>query len=168
LLVRDPDLLRAHTMAVLKSVANCDVSLHSGSGIAAQLLGVLFDADAHMPNMAFDEFLKTFSKAGITTAVEAEGLAAQPTGKLMRAALIGHVGEGRWVPEAAGFVQATSAWKAKCARGVDNAAHLAAEADSEGDLPDSASAEAAIDAGEIEGRPGAGMMGIRGVSAEAA
>ncbi len=134
-LVRDPDLLRTHTMAVLRSVANCDVSLHSGSGIAAQLLGVLFDADVQMPNMAFDEFLKTFSKAGITTAVEAEGLAAQSTGKLMRAALIAHVGEGRWVPEAAGFAQSTAAWKAKLAKDAHHAARLAAD-DDDGDEDD--------------------------------
>lgn len=133
-LVRDPELLRTHTMAVLRSVANCDVSLHSGSGIAAQLLGVLFDADVQMPNMAFDEFLKTFSKAGITTAVEAEGLAAQSTGKLMRAALIAHVGEGRWVPEAAGFAQSTATWKAKLAKDAHHAARLAVHAeDDDGD-----------------------------------
>jgi ParB family transcriptional regulator, chromosome partitioning protein len=111
--VRDPDLLRGHAIAVLKSAANCDVSLHSGSGISAQLLGVLFDADAQMPNMAFEEFLKTFSKPGITRAIEAEGLAAQSTGKEMRAALIAHVGEARWLPPAAGFAQAADAWKAE-------------------------------------------------------
>lgn len=110
-MVRDEELLREQALAVLKSAASCDVSMHSGSGLPAQVMGILFDADAQMPNMAFEDFLKTMSKAGISKAMEAEGLAPLATGKAMRAALIAHVGEGRWVPPAAGFAQAQEAWK---------------------------------------------------------
>lgn len=116
-LVRDPALLRQQSMAVLRSVTNCGVSLHSGSGITAQLMGVLFDADSQMPNMAFEDFLKTMSKPGLTKAVQEAGLETGPkdTGKVMRAAMIAHLGEGRWVPPAAGFAQAVPVWAGKVA-----------------------------------------------------
>lgn len=147
-LVRDPALLRTHTMAVLKSIANCDVSMHSGSGISAQLLGVMFDADALMPNMAFDEFLTTFSKPGITKAVEAEGLPGQATSKLMRAALIAHVGEGRWVPEAVGFAQSTTVWREQLVNAAHASARLPAASDDEGDDLGDEQADAAMEAGD--------------------
>ncbi|GBR20046.1 MULTISPECIES: ParB N-terminal domain-containing protein [Asaia] len=114
-LVRDPDLLRQHAITVLKSISNCEISIHSGSGLSAQLLGVHFNADAHMPSLAFEEFLKTYSKPGITKAVQALGLAEQATGKLMRASLINHVGQGHWVPPEAGFAQAVDVWRAQAA-----------------------------------------------------
>ncbi|WP_291365181.1 ParB/RepB/Spo0J family partition protein [Acetobacter sp. UBA5411] len=121
-LVRDPATLRKASLEVLGSFMNCEVSMHSGSGLPAQLLGVLFGADAHMPNMAFEAFLKTYSKSGITKAVKAEGLEEKPTGKAMREALMGHVGEGRWVPEAAGFGEGIAAWKEELARKAKSAA----------------------------------------------
>ncbi|WP_336718724.1 ParB N-terminal domain-containing protein [Asaia bogorensis] len=114
-LVRDPDLLRQHAITVLKSISSCEISMHSGSGLSAQLLGVLFSADAHMPSLAFEEFLKTYSKPGITKAVQALGLTEQATGKLMRASLMNHVGQGHWVPPEAGFAQAVDVWRAQAA-----------------------------------------------------
>ncbi|MDE7548288.1 ParB/RepB/Spo0J family partition protein [Acetobacter fabarum] len=116
-LIRDPALLRQEAVAVLKNVANCTTSQHSGSGVTAQLMGLLFDADAQMPNMAFDDFLKCFSKPGIMEAGKALNLLPRNTGKEMRTAIMAHVGpEGRWVPEQAGFEPAIEAWKAKLAR----------------------------------------------------
>lgn len=125
-LIRDPALLRQEAVAVLKNVANCTISQHSGSGLTAQLMGLLFDADAQMPNMAFDDFLKCFSKPGIMEAGKALNLLPRNTGKEMRAAIMAHVGvEGRWVPEQAGFERAIAAWKEKLGRmawklGADN------------------------------------------------
>ncbi|MCE2576717.1 ParB/RepB/Spo0J family partition protein [Komagataeibacter sp. FNDCR2] len=116
-LVRDPALLRHHAMTVVRSIANCDVSPYDGSGPQALLLGVLFGADSYMPNMANEEFLKTYSKPGITKALKVEGLAELQTGKLMRAALMNHVGEGgHWVPDAAGFATALEQWTQKLDR----------------------------------------------------
>lgn len=109
-LVRDEALIRRHALESLGGFMNCEVSLHSGSGMAAELLGCLFDADTHMPNMADEDFLKTYSKPGITKAVQAHGLAPLNTGKEMRAALLNAVGDGHWVPEAAGFAQAIGVW----------------------------------------------------------
>ncbi|OAG71953.1 plasmid partitioning protein [Gluconobacter japonicus] len=110
----DPwELIRRHAVTVLQSILNCDVSMHSGSGLPAQLVGVLFGADQKMPSMAFESFLKCYSKPGITKAVQAEGLAPQNTGKEMRAALMNHVGEGHWLPEVASFAQAQDVWAQK-------------------------------------------------------
>jgi ParB/RepB/Spo0J family partition protein len=115
-LIRDPALLRQEAVAVLKNVANCTISQHSGSGVTAQLMGLLFDADAQMPNMAFDDFLKCFSKPGIMEAGKALNLLPRNTGKEMRTAIMAHVGpEGRWVPEQAGFGPAMEIWKAELA-----------------------------------------------------
>ncbi|MCP1250003.1 ParB N-terminal domain-containing protein [Gluconobacter oxydans] len=109
-LVRDEALIRRHALESLAGFMNCEVSMHSGSGMAAELLGCLFNADAHMPTMADEAFLKTYSKPGITKAVQAHGLAPLNTGKEMRAALLNAVGDGHWVPEVAGFAQAIGAW----------------------------------------------------------
>ena len=109
-LVRDEALIRRHALESLAGFMNCEVSMHSGSGMAAELLGCLFNADAHMPTMADEAFLKTYSKPGITKAVQAHGLAPLNTGKEMRAALLNAVGDGHWVPETAGFAQAIGAW----------------------------------------------------------
>ncbi|WP_148300149.1 hypothetical protein [Acetobacter papayae] len=91
-LIRDPALLRQEAVAVLKNVANCTISQHSGSGLTAQIMGLLFDADAQMPNMAFDDFLKCFSKPGIMEAGKALKLLPRNTGKEMRNAIMAHVG----------------------------------------------------------------------------
>ncbi|WP_338333695.1 ParB/RepB/Spo0J family partition protein [Acetobacter sp. LMG 32666] len=115
-LIRDPVLLRLEAVAVLKNVANCTISQHSGSGVTAQLMGLLFDADAQMPNMAFEDFLKCFSKPGIMEAGKALSLLPRNTGKEMRTAIMAHVGaDGRWVPKQAGFGPATEIWKAELA-----------------------------------------------------
>ncbi|MCP1213871.1 ParB/RepB/Spo0J family partition protein [Acetobacter okinawensis] len=115
-LIRDPALLRQEAVSVLKNIANCTVSQHSGSGVTAQLMGLLFDADAQMPNMAFDDFLKCFSKPGIMEAGKGLNLLPRNTGKEMRTAIMAHVGsDGRWVPEQAGFGPAAESWKVKLA-----------------------------------------------------
>ena len=124
-LIRDPALLRQEAVSVLKNVANCTISQHSGSGVTAQLMGLLFDADAQMPNMAFDDFLKCFSKPGIMEAGKTLDLLPRNTGKEMRTAIMAHVGlEGRWVPEQAGFGPAIEEWKLNLADMVRRAEML--------------------------------------------
>ncbi|MCI1411985.1 MAG: ParB/RepB/Spo0J family partition protein [Acetobacter peroxydans] len=136
-LIRDPALLRQEAVAVLKNVANCTISRHSGSGVTARLMGLLFDADAQMPNMAFDDFLKCFSKPGIMEAGKALKLLPRNTGKEMRHAIMAYVGaEGRWVPEQAGFGPAVEDWKAKLAamaRRSEALASLTADDEEDGD-----------------------------------
>jgi hypothetical protein len=89
-------------------------------------MGLLFDADAQMPNMAFDDFLKCFSKPAIMEAGKALKLLPRNTGKEMRTAIMAHVGaDGRWVPEQAGFGPAIDEWKAELTAMVRNAERLA-------------------------------------------
>ncbi|OUJ15197.1 hypothetical protein HK27_10240 [Acetobacter orientalis] len=135
-LIRDPALLRQEAVAVLKTVANCTVSRHSGSGVMAQLMGLLFDADAHIPNLAFDEFLKCFSKPGIMEAGAALKLLPRNTGKEMRTAIMAHVGsEGRWVPTQAGFGPAAGNWKEKLAAMISRDEKMASlRADNNGEV----------------------------------
>ncbi|GCD54407.1 hypothetical protein NBRC3188_3104 [Acetobacter pasteurianus NBRC 3188] len=141
-LVRDPAVLRNAALEVLCSFMNCEVSMHSGSGLPAQILGVLFNADAHMPTMAFEDFLKTYSKPGITKAVQAEGLEEKPKGKAMREALMAHVGEKRWVPEPATFAAGIPAWKAKIKKQAARAAaraQLDAQTEEDDEIDDQSS-----------------------------
>ncbi|GEN61726.1 peptide transporter [Acetobacter nitrogenifigens DSM 23921 = NBRC 105050] len=134
-LVRDELAIRHSAVDVLKSVASCSTEYDCGSGPAAEIMGLLFDADAQMPNMAFEEFLKTFSKQGVTRAVEAEGLEAQATGKLMRNALIEKTGDGRWVYPAAAFGAGLDDWKEDGQRAAESAARRA-ERDMEAETED--------------------------------
>lgn len=102
----------------------------------AQLMGLLFDADAHIPNLAFDEFLKCFSKSGIMEAGAALKLLPRNTGKEMRTAIMAHVGsEGRWVPTQAGFGPAAGNWKEKLAAMISRDEKMASlRADNNGEV----------------------------------
>ena len=87
---------------MLIQVLSCRVGL-SQSGPVARVAGDAIGADAFLPSMAKDDFLKTLSKGGIENAIRELGLAPRNTGKEMRAALIEHVGQGRYVLPAAHF-----------------------------------------------------------------
>ncbi|MFT8932925.1 MAG: ParB/RepB/Spo0J family partition protein [Acetobacter syzygii] len=139
-LVRDETLLREQAMAAVRGVVNCDVSIHHGSGTPAMLLGSMFNADAHMPNMAVEEFLKTFSKAGIMVEGKVLGLDEKPTGKLMREAMMRCIGaDGHWVPAAAGFAPAVQSWAYDIKRSQTRAAAISDILSSEEDDDDAMS-----------------------------
>ncbi|MEN3177460.1 ParB/RepB/Spo0J family partition protein [Gluconobacter sp. OJA] len=154
-LVRDEKLIRRHAVTVLQSILNCDVSMHSGSGLPAQLVGVLFGADQKMPSMAFEAFLKCYSKPGITKAVQAEGLAPQNTGKEMRAALMNHVGEGHWLPEVASFAQAQDVWTQKQKKKQEKIRELESVVDDEDldEMPEDDFDGAADDEADLSNNP---------------
>ena len=101
-LTSDRDLLHAAARDMLVQVLSCRVGL-SQSGPVARVAGDAIGADAFLPSMAEDDFLKTLSKGGIEKAIRELGLAPRNTGKEMRAALIEHVGQGRYVLPAAHF-----------------------------------------------------------------
>ena len=101
-LTSDRDLLHAAARDMLIQVLSCRVGL-SQSGPVARVAGDAIGADAFLPSMAEDDFLKTLSKGGIEKAIRELGLAPRNTGKEMRAALIEHVGQGRYVLPAAHF-----------------------------------------------------------------
>ena len=101
-LTYDVDVLRSAARDMLVQVLSCRVGM-SQSGVVARVAGEAIGADRFLPSMADDEFLRTLSKGGIENAIRALGLAPRDTGKEMRAALIEHVGQGRYVLPAAHF-----------------------------------------------------------------
>ena len=99
-LALDETLLRAAAIRVLKAVLSCEKN-GTNSGEWSVLAGHIVNADARLPAMADEDFLKTLSKPGITKVIKAEGLLPRNTGKEMRKALMEKVGQGVWVhPEA--------------------------------------------------------------------
>ena len=105
-LTSDLDVLRTSAREMLVQVLSCREGM-TQSGVVARVAGDVIGADAFLPNMADEEFLKTLSKGGIENAVRGLGLAPRNTGKEMRAALLEHVGQGRYVlPNACFALQA--------------------------------------------------------------
>src|SRR5271166_2127810 len=86
-LTTDPDTLRQTARTMLTHVLSCQQNW-SDSGMTARFAGLALNAASYLPNMATQEFLSCLSKAGISAAAEAEGVAPQPTAKATRAALI--------------------------------------------------------------------------------
>jgi len=109
--VRDPAVLRPAALSVLKAMSSCASKGQEASGISALILGRLFNADAFLPSFADEEYLKTYSKPGITKLVQGENILPRNTGKEMRAALLSHIGSARWVPEVASFDAGVTPWQ---------------------------------------------------------
>ena len=101
-LTSDLDVLRTSARDMLVQVLSCREGM-TQSGVVARVAGDVIGADAFLPNMADEEFLKTLSKGGIENAIRGLGLAPRNTGKEMRAALLEHVGQGRYVLPGACF-----------------------------------------------------------------
>ena len=101
-LTSDLDVLRTSAREMLVQVLSCREGL-TQSGVVARVAGDVIGADAFLPNMADEEFLKTLSKGGIENAIRGLGLAPRNTGKEMRAALLEHVGQGHYVLPGACF-----------------------------------------------------------------
>ena len=101
-LTSDVDMLRAAARDMLVQVLSCRVGM-SQSGVVARVAGEAIGADQYLPSMADDDFLKTLSKGGIEKTVRDLGIAPRNTGKEMRAALLQHVGQSRYVLPAALF-----------------------------------------------------------------
>ena len=103
-LTYDVDVLRTAARDMLVQVLSCRVGM-SQSGVVARVAGEAIDADRFLPSMADDDFLKTLSKGSIEKTIRELGLAPRNTGKEMRAALLQHVGQSRYVPINAGKVK---------------------------------------------------------------
>ena len=101
-LTSDVDVLRSAARDMLVQVLSCRVGL-SQSGMVARVAGDAIGADEYLPSMADDDFLKTLSKGGIERVNRELGIAPRNTGKEMRAALLQHVGQNRYVLPAARF-----------------------------------------------------------------
>ena len=101
----DQSLLQAAARSMLAYTLSCRDNW-SGSGAVACLAGDAVGADAHLPNMATQDFLSCLSKAAVEGVAVGLSVPVQPTGKATRGAVIARVGEGRWIYPAAAFAGA--------------------------------------------------------------
>lgn len=122
LALADPALLRDAAIDVLTKITSCASDGQEKSGDPALLLGVLFEADRHLPSFSDEDFLKTYSKGGITKTLQGEGLAPRNTGKEMRAAFVTHLEGARWIPDVARFEAVLPGWRAQITRAAESAA----------------------------------------------
>ncbi|WP_292531518.1 ParB N-terminal domain-containing protein [Methylocystis sp.] len=114
-LTQDIDILRRAARDTLTLV----LSLRPGnaySGIAARFVGDAIGADAHLPNMATEDFLKSLSKAALEHAASTLNVLPRQRAKDTRAALLEQVGTGTFVLPAAHFAPTEDELTAQRAR----------------------------------------------------
>ena len=102
-LTQDLDLLRDSARELLALVFSCRPGFNS-SGLAARFAGDAIAADAHLPNMATEEFLPCLSKAALERAAASIGAVPGQRAKDTRAAIIKHTVNTTFVLPAARFV----------------------------------------------------------------
>jgi ParB/RepB/Spo0J family partition protein len=102
-LTQDLDLLRDSARELLALVFSCRPGYNS-SGLAARFAGDAIAADAHLPNMATEEFLPCLSKAALERAAASIGAVPGQRAKDTRAAIIKHTVNTTFVLPAARFV----------------------------------------------------------------
>ena len=101
-LTQDLALLRDAARELLALAFSCRPGFNS-SGIAALFAGDAIAADAHLPNMATEDFLSSLSKAVLERAAAGLGVPAGQRAKDTRAALIKHAAGTTFVLPAAQF-----------------------------------------------------------------
>ena len=101
-LTQDLDLLRNSARELLALVFSCRPGFNS-SGLAARFAGDAIAADAHLPNMATEEFLPCLSKAALERAAASIGAVPGQRAKDTRAAIIKHTVNTTFVLPAAHF-----------------------------------------------------------------
>ena len=101
-LTQDLGLLRDAARELLALAFTCRPGFNS-SGIAALFAGDAIAADAHLPNMATEEFLSSLSKTALERAASSLGVPAGQRAKDTRAALIKHTAGTTFVLPAAQF-----------------------------------------------------------------
>lgn len=121
-ITQDAALVRKAARDMLAHVLNCRPGYHS-SGVAARLVGDAIGADAHLPNMATDDFLSSLSKAALEKAAAQRSVLPRPRAKETRAALIEQVSGGTYVLPAARFAlseEEIASEMARATEGVDD------------------------------------------------
>ena len=101
-LTRDPATLQAAAREMLTQVLSCRDN-YSRSGVVARHVGQEIGADAYLPTMATDEFLKNLSKTEIERVAAELGVGARQTGKATREAVIARCKDEVFVYPAARF-----------------------------------------------------------------
>jgi ParB/RepB/Spo0J family partition protein len=101
-LTQDLALLRDSARELLALVFSCRPGFNS-SGLAARFAGDAIAADAHLPNMATEEFLPCLSKAALERAAASVGVVPGQRAKDTLAAIIKHTANSTFVLPAAHF-----------------------------------------------------------------
>jgi len=101
-LSQDLTLVRQSARDLLAATLSCRTNYNS-SGIAARFAGDAIGADAHLPNMATEEFLPCLSKAALERAASTIGVLPRHRAKETRAAVISEAGKTHFVLPAATF-----------------------------------------------------------------
>ena len=101
-LTQDPTIIRHAAREILAASLSCLTNYHT-SGLAARFAGDAIGADAHLPDMATDEFLSCISKPALERAATAAGVTPRQRAKETRAALIAEKGETPFILPAATF-----------------------------------------------------------------
>jgi ParB family transcriptional regulator, chromosome partitioning protein len=101
-LTQDLDLLRQWARELLALIFSCRPGYHS-SGLAARFAGEAIAADAHLPNMASEEFLSCLSKSALERAAASIGVTPGQRAKDTRAAIIKETAGTTFVLPAARF-----------------------------------------------------------------
>ena len=101
-LTHDVARLRVVARQMLASLLSCSVG-RGGSGLVARIAGAAIGADAHIGNMATEDFLGCLSKAGIEKVGSSLGILPRPRAKDTRAAVIKQAAGTTWVHPAALF-----------------------------------------------------------------
>jgi len=99
-LTADVGLLRQAGRKMLVGVLSCQENVFD-SGVVARIAGVTVGAEALLPNMATEDFLKCLSKSAIEKVATAEGVRVEVRGKDTRARIVERFKTGRYIhPEA--------------------------------------------------------------------
>jgi ParB/RepB/Spo0J family partition protein len=133
-ITQDATLVRKAARDMLAHVLTCRPGYHS-SGVAARLVGDAIGADAHLPNMATEEFLSSLSKAALEKAAALHSVLPRPRAKETRAALIEQVSGGTYVLPAARFALTEEEIVSELARATERSEEQESE-DGNADGPD--------------------------------
>jgi ParB family transcriptional regulator, chromosome partitioning protein len=101
-LTQDAERLRVVARQMLASVLSCSLG-HGDSGLVARIAGETLGADAHLQDMANEDFLGCLSKAGIERVASSLGVLPRPRVKETRAEVISRASGSTFVHPAAQF-----------------------------------------------------------------
>ena len=101
-LTQDAERLRVVARQMLASVLSCSLG-HGDSGFVARIAGETLGADAHLPDMANEDFLGCLSKAGIEKVASRLGVPPRPRVKETRAEVIKQASGSTFVHPSAHF-----------------------------------------------------------------
>ncbi|ACB97281.1 ParB N-terminal domain-containing protein [Beijerinckia indica] len=101
-LTQDPETLRQTARTMLAHVLTCKTGWNS-SGLPAQLAGDAIGADAHLPSMGSEDFLKCLSRPALEKAGSDLGVLPRDRVKDTRTAVLGQIGEAPYIHPLAHF-----------------------------------------------------------------